>query len=93
MSSINGGLAANLATPPLTVDAQAPRPGFGHRLLRDPLAVASMIWLAIVVLGSLFAPLLTSQDPVASKITDALGSAPTSGRSCCMGDGPASSDH
>ena len=72
MSTVNGGLAANLATSPLAATAQAPRPGFVRRLLRDPLAVISLVWLALVLLASLFAPLLTSQDPIASKITDAL---------------------
>jgi peptide/nickel transport system permease protein len=72
MSTVNGGLAANLATPPLAATAQAPRPGFLRRLLRDPLAVISLAWLTVVLLASVFAPLLTSQDPIASKITDAL---------------------
>ena len=72
MSTVNGGLAANLATPPLAATAQAPRPGFFRRLLRDPLAVISLAWLTVVLLASVFAPLLTSQDPIASKITDAL---------------------
>ncbi|WP_106403254.1 dipeptide/oligopeptide/nickel ABC transporter permease/ATP-binding protein [Actinocorallia populi] len=50
----------------------APRAGVLRRLLRDPLAVAALAYVAIVVVASVLAPLLTSQSPTASKIADAL---------------------
>ena len=73
MSTVNGGLAANLATPPLAGD----RPGAPSRLL-PPVAAGSARRHLVGVAhpgparAVLFAPLLTSQDPIASKITDAL---------------------
>ena len=72
MSTVNGGLAANLANSPAGGNGSGAPPGFLRRLLRDPLAVISLAWLTLVLLASVFAPLLTSQDPIASKITDAL---------------------
>ncbi len=49
------------------------RAGVVRRLLKDPAAVASIVWLAIIVLLAVFAPLLTSANPATSSLTKALG--------------------
>ncbi|WP_329264229.1 dipeptide/oligopeptide/nickel ABC transporter permease/ATP-binding protein [Streptomyces sp. NBC_01478] len=78
-------------TLPLSEEAVAPavaaqgRAGLLRRLLRNPLAVACLVILAIIALASLFAPLITSQDPARSSLTDSL--APMSGRHPLGGDG------
>jgi peptide/nickel transport system permease protein len=61
------------------------RAGLLRRLLRNPVAVACLVILAIIALASLFAPLLTSQDPARSSLTDSL--APMSGKHPLGGDG------
>ncbi|MFJ9246635.1 dipeptide/oligopeptide/nickel ABC transporter permease/ATP-binding protein [Streptomyces sp. NPDC101776] len=61
------------------------RAGLLRRLLRNPVAVACLVVLAIIALASLFAPLLTSQDPARSSLTDSL--APMSGKHPLGGDG------
>jgi peptide/nickel transport system permease protein len=48
------------------------RAGALRRLLKDPVAVASIAWLVLVVLLAIFAPLLTSADPAASSLSKTL---------------------
>ncbi|CCH88192.1 dipeptide ABC transporter permease and ATP-binding protein [Modestobacter italicus] len=57
---------------PVDVVASRPRPGVVRRLLRSPIAVVSLGWLALVAVLAAAAPLLTSASPTASKITEAL---------------------
>jgi len=66
-----GGLAGGPLEPALTAPA-APRPGVLHRLLRNPVTLAALLFVALVAVLSALAPLLTSQSPTASKITEAL---------------------
>ncbi|WP_043662781.1 dipeptide/oligopeptide/nickel ABC transporter permease/ATP-binding protein [Streptomyces xylophagus] len=61
------------------------RAGLLRRLLRNPVAVTCLVLLALISLASLFAPLLTSQDPAHSSLTDSL--APISGKHPLGGDG------
>ncbi|MFD8815036.1 dipeptide/oligopeptide/nickel ABC transporter permease/ATP-binding protein [Streptomyces sp. NPDC059627] len=61
------------------------RAGLLRRLLRSPVAVACLLLLALISLAGLFAPLLTSQDPAHTSLTDSL--APMSGRHPLGGDG------
>ncbi|MEV6501784.1 dipeptide/oligopeptide/nickel ABC transporter permease/ATP-binding protein [Streptomyces prunicolor] len=61
------------------------RAGILRRLLRNPVAVTCLALLALISLASLFAPLLTSQDPARSSLTDSL--APMSGKHPLGGDG------
>ncbi|WP_405952777.1 dipeptide/oligopeptide/nickel ABC transporter permease/ATP-binding protein [Streptomyces prunicolor] len=61
------------------------RAGIMRRLLRNPVAVTCLVLLALISLASLFAPLLTSQDPARSSLTDSL--APMSGKHPLGGDG------
>ena len=61
------------------------RAGILRRLLRNPVAVTCLVLLALISLASLFAPLLTSQDPARSSLTDSL--APMSGKHPLGGDG------
>ncbi|MDH6220352.1 dipeptide/oligopeptide/nickel ABC transporter permease/ATP-binding protein [Streptomyces pseudovenezuelae] len=58
------------------------RAGLLRRLLRSPVAVTCLVLLA---LASLFAPLLTGQDPAHTSLTDSL--APMSGQHPLGGDG------
>ncbi|NQX18063.1 dipeptide/oligopeptide/nickel ABC transporter permease/ATP-binding protein [Rathayibacter sp. VKM Ac-2857] len=54
---------------------RAPRPvrrGFLPRLLRDPGAVVSVLFLLAVIVLGICAPLLTSYDPVESRLADVL---------------------
>ncbi|WP_420122320.1 dipeptide/oligopeptide/nickel ABC transporter permease/ATP-binding protein [Nakamurella sp.] len=85
MTVSEGGLAPKLVEPTLTAVAQAPRPGFVRRLLRDPLAVLSFAWLTLVFLASILAPVLTGYDPLTSRIADAL--APMGGDHLLGSDG------
>lgn len=50
------------------------RPGVLRRLLRDPAAVVSLIFVALLVLAAICAPLLTPYDPTATKLSDVLAS-------------------
>ncbi|MEV1063640.1 dipeptide/oligopeptide/nickel ABC transporter permease/ATP-binding protein [Streptomyces sp. NPDC050263] len=61
------------------------RAGLLRRLLRSPVAVTCLVLLALISLASLFAPLLTSQDPAHTSLTDSL--APVSGQHPLGGDG------
>ncbi|WP_329310640.1 dipeptide/oligopeptide/nickel ABC transporter permease/ATP-binding protein [Streptomyces sp. NBC_01262] len=61
------------------------RAGLLRRLLRSPVAVSCLVLLALISLASLFAPLLTSQDPAHTSLTDSL--APMSGKHPLGGDG------
>ncbi|WP_262060199.1 dipeptide/oligopeptide/nickel ABC transporter permease/ATP-binding protein [Streptomyces sp. STR69] len=61
------------------------RAGLLRRLLRSPVAVTCLVLLALVSLASLFAPLLTSQDPAHTSLTESL--APMSGKHPLGGDG------
>ncbi|MFF5303031.1 dipeptide/oligopeptide/nickel ABC transporter permease/ATP-binding protein [Streptomyces sp. NPDC013161] len=68
-----------------TAVAAQGRAGLLRRLLRDPVAVTCLVLLAVISLASLFAPLLTSQDPAHTSLTDSL--APPSGTHPLGGDG------
>ncbi|WP_232838289.1 dipeptide/oligopeptide/nickel ABC transporter permease/ATP-binding protein [Streptomyces geranii] len=61
------------------------RAGLVRRLLRNPVAVACLVILAVITLASVFAPLLTSQDPARSSLTETL--APAGGKHLLGGDG------
>ncbi|MGW3287665.1 dipeptide/oligopeptide/nickel ABC transporter permease/ATP-binding protein [Streptomyces sp. NPDC001002] len=61
------------------------RAGLLRRLLRSPMAVTCLVLLALIALASLCAPLLTSQDPAHTSLTDSL--APMSGKHPLGGDG------
>ncbi|MFF3371391.1 dipeptide/oligopeptide/nickel ABC transporter permease/ATP-binding protein [Streptomyces sp. NPDC002680] len=61
------------------------RAGLLRRLLRSPVAVTCLILLALISLAALCAPLLTSQDPAHTSLTDSL--APMSGTHPLGGDG------
>ncbi|MFJ9563129.1 dipeptide/oligopeptide/nickel ABC transporter permease/ATP-binding protein [Streptomyces fuscichromogenes] len=66
--------------------APAPvRAGLMRRLLRNPVAVGCLAVLAVIALASLFAPLLTDQDPAHSSLTETL--APAGGAHPLGGDG------
>ena len=68
-----------------TAVAAQGRAGLLRRLLRNPVAVTCLVLLALISLASLFAPLLTSQDPAHTSLTDSL--APPSGTHPLGGDG------
>lgn len=53
----------------------APRAGVVRRLLKDPIAVACFVYLVLVAVVSIAAPLLTSASPTASQIANALAPA------------------
>jgi glutathione transport system permease protein len=53
---------AALSTP-LAIPARKPRPGMLRRLMRDRLAMAAAIVLAIIVLAALLAPWISPHDP------------------------------
>jgi peptide/nickel transport system permease protein len=73
MSILNeGGLAGGPAEPALAAVPAAPRAGALRRPLRNPVALVSIVFIGVVAVLSAFAPLLTSQSPTASKITEAL---------------------
>ncbi|MFG2377744.1 dipeptide/oligopeptide/nickel ABC transporter permease/ATP-binding protein [Streptomyces sp. NPDC048504] len=78
-------------TLPQSEEAVAPavaaqgRAGLLRRLLRNPVAMTCLVLLAVISLASLFAPLLTSQDPAHTSLTDSL--APISGKHPLGGDG------
>ncbi|WP_336026287.1 dipeptide/oligopeptide/nickel ABC transporter permease/ATP-binding protein [Geodermatophilus sp. FMUSA9-8] len=57
---------------PVDANAAPARAGAVRRLLRNPVAVGALVWLVAVAVLALAAPLLTSQSPTASKITEAL---------------------
>ncbi|MGW4909111.1 dipeptide/oligopeptide/nickel ABC transporter permease/ATP-binding protein [Streptomyces sp. NPDC004270] len=65
--------------------AASGRAGLLRRLLRSPVAVTCLVLLALISLAGLFAPLLTSQDPAHTSLTDSL--APMSGNHPLGGDG------
>jgi peptide/nickel transport system permease protein len=77
------GGAADLAA--VDIVPTRPRAGALRRLLRNPVAVASLAWLLLVAVLAALAPLLTSASPTASKITDAL--APLGGEHLLGTDG------
>jgi peptide/nickel transport system permease protein len=74
MSILSESGLAGGPTDPTPADAAATRPRSGsvRRLLRSPVAVASLAWLLLVAVISALAPVLTSASPTASKITEAL---------------------
>ncbi|MFI1030366.1 dipeptide/oligopeptide/nickel ABC transporter permease/ATP-binding protein [Streptomyces sp. NPDC020951] len=80
-------LPQSAATPDtIALAVAAPgRAGLLRRLLRSPVAVTCLVLLALISLASLFAPLLTSQDPAHTSLTDSL--APVSGQHPLGGDG------
>jgi peptide/nickel transport system permease protein len=57
---------------PIDAVAVAPRRGAVRRLLRSPVAVVCLVWIALVAVLATMAPLLTSASPTASQITNAL---------------------
>jgi peptide/nickel transport system permease protein len=61
------------------------RAGLGRRLLRDPVAVACLVVLGLIVLASALAPVLSSSDPSKSVLADSLAS--MSGTHPLGGDG------
>lgn len=63
----------------------APRPGALRRFTREPLVIVCFAYLALVILAALMAPLLSSQDPLATSIATAL--APPSVNHPLGGDG------
>ncbi|MFD3585287.1 dipeptide/oligopeptide/nickel ABC transporter permease/ATP-binding protein [Streptomyces sp. NPDC058683] len=65
--------------------AASGRAGLLRRLLRSPVAVTCLVLLALISLAGVFAPLLTSQDPAHTSLTDSL--APMSGKHPLGGDG------
>jgi peptide/nickel transport system ATP-binding protein/peptide/nickel transport system permease protein len=67
-------LSASGPAGPAPVDAVATpaRAGAVRRLLRNPVAVGALVWLVAIAVLAVLAPLLTSQSPTASKITEAL---------------------
>ena len=69
--SVAGGPAIGAPVPGATPPARA-RAGVLRRLLGKPLAVVSLVFLAVVVVLAVLAPVLTSQSPTASHIADAL---------------------
>jgi peptide/nickel transport system permease protein len=73
MSILNeGSLAGGPAEPSLAAVPAAPRPGVLRRVVGNPVALVSVVFIAVVAVLSALAPLLTSQSPTASKITEAL---------------------
>jgi peptide/nickel transport system permease protein len=48
------------------------RHGVARRTLREPAALISVIFLVLVLLAAIFAPLLTPYDPTATKLADVL---------------------
>jgi peptide/nickel transport system permease protein len=72
---------------PAPVDAVAtpPRRGAFRRLLRSPVAVVALVWVLLVAVLAVLAPLLTSASPTASQITNAL--APMGGDNLLGTDG------
>ena len=74
-----------VAAPPAEA-APVARRGLVRRLLRDPVAVGALVFLAAVVLVAVFAPLLTSTDPTATHLSDTLAP-PFTGAHPLGGDG------
>lgn len=65
--------AGNPADPsPAVTSATATAPGVLHRLLHDPQGVFALAVLALVVLGAIFAPLLTTHDPAFANLSSIL---------------------
>ena len=69
--SVAGGPAIGAPVPGATPPARA-RAGVLRRLVGKPLAVVSLVFVAVVVVLAVLAPVLTSQSPTASHIADAL---------------------
>jgi peptide/nickel transport system permease protein len=59
-----------LAVP--TAPAAAAHTPLARRMLRNPLAVASLAFLALIILGAVFAPLIARHDPTHANISDLL---------------------
>ncbi|PRY13560.1 dipeptide/oligopeptide/nickel ABC transporter permease/ATP-binding protein [Kineococcus rhizosphaerae] len=67
---------SSIPTPAATpVVAPAARKGLAHRVVRNPVALACLLVLALIVLAAVFAPLLTSADPRRTAVADALAPA------------------
>ena len=54
------------------IDDPIRRHGVVRRTLREPAALISVIFLVLVLLAAIFAPLLTPYDPTATKLADVL---------------------
>ncbi len=60
---------AEISTAPAEAGAQL---SLFRRLLRNPVAVVSMAWLALLILTSIFSPLLAPHDPNLASLQDVL---------------------
>jgi peptide/nickel transport system permease protein len=67
-------MSVTLPDRPGPVTATGPRRGAGRRLLRNPLAVVSLTILALLIAGSLLAPVLAPQGPGDSSLAEAFAS-------------------
>jgi ABC-type dipeptide/oligopeptide/nickel transport system permease subunit len=52
--------------------AAPPRPGLLRRLTRDPAAAAALVFVALVILAAIFAPLLAPTDPFDNDLSNAM---------------------
>jgi peptide/nickel transport system permease protein len=59
-----------LAVP--TAPKKAAQAGLARRVLRNPLALASLAFLALIVLGAVFAPLIAPSSPTTADISNVL---------------------
>ena len=67
-------LAMDQAAEEVVADpGRAQRKGLIRRLLQNPVAVVCLIFLALLILAAVFAPLLTDQDPNRPSLDNALG--------------------
>ena len=62
------------STQPVVANPAAPAPSLWHRLVRDPLGISALVFLALVVLAAVFAPLLAQHDPNATSLSNVLAS-------------------
>ncbi len=69
-------MTANLvpgATNALSLDDDTePRPGVIRRLLRDPAAVVSLVYVVVLIVLAVLAPVISPQDPTTSNLADVL---------------------
>ena len=77
MTEPNAMLEPNASTEAgaVIMPLRAQRVSLFRRLVRNPVGLITMVVLALIILASIFAPLLTSQDPNYSSIGDTLGPA------------------
>ena len=53
-------------------DDTEPRPGVIRRLLRDPAAVVSLVYVVVLIVLAALAPVISPQDPTTSNLADVL---------------------